>query len=221
MLVLIVSGGHTELILMHDHGRYERLGGTLDDAAGEAFDKVSRVLGLGYPGGPAIQQAASQGNAQAYQLPRAWLPGSHDFSFSGLKTAVLRQVQRLEGSSEEQARRLTPGEHLSAKQIADIAASFEEAVVDVLVGKTIAAARATAATEICVCGGVAANARLRRHFQQRSPLPVSVPPLYLCTDNAVMIAAAGHYRLLSGQRSNLQLDVKTHLPLHMIQEALI
>ncbi|NOZ50999.1 MAG: tRNA (adenosine(37)-N6)-threonylcarbamoyltransferase complex transferase subunit TsaD [Chloroflexi bacterium] len=219
VLVLIVSGGHTELILMLGHGSYRRLGGTLDDAAGEAFDKVARVLGLGYPGGPAIEQAGRSGDAAAYPLPRAWLSGSHDFSFSGLKTAALRAVQKLEGAGNDEERRLTPGAHLPPAQIADLAASFEEAVVDVLVTKTIAAAKATEANEICVCGGVAANARLRHHFQQRSPLPVATPPLYLCTDNAVMIAAAGYYRRLHGEHSNLQLDVKPHLPLVLAQEA--
>ncbi|RME81955.1 MAG: tRNA (adenosine(37)-N6)-threonylcarbamoyltransferase complex transferase subunit TsaD [Caldilineae bacterium] len=213
VLVLIVSGGHTELVLMRDHGRYQRLGGTIDDAAGEAFDKVARLLALGYPGGPAIQHAAREGNPRAFDLPRAWLPGTHDFSFSGLKTAVLRQVQQYEGQDASTSRRLTPGRSLPPELVADLAASFQEAVVDVLVAKTCAAAEQFSATEICVCGGVAANAHLRAAFLQQAPVPVSIPPLYLCTDNAVMIAAAGHYRYRAGYRSRLDLDVVANLPL--------
>lgn len=219
VLVLIVSGGHTELVLMQDHGRYRRLGGTIDDAAGEAFDKVARLLGLGYPGGPAIQKAANHGNPSAYPLPRAWLGGSHDFSFSGLKTAVLRLVQKLEGVSAEGERKLTPGAALPPNIVADLAASFQEAVVDVLVTKTLAAAVETGVTEVCLSGGVAANARLRQSFEQRSTIPVAAPPLYLCTDNAVMIAAAGYFRWRQGERSSLQLDVIPNLPLFSTNEA--
>jgi len=193
LLVLIVSGGHTDLFLMQDHGVYERLGGTIDDAAGEAFDKVARLLGLGYPGGPAIQRAAADGRSDAYDLPRAWLPSTHDFSFSGLKTAALRAVQAVENGDPASGRKLTPGAPLSPRQQADLAASFQAAVVDVLVGKTLAAAEAVGVREICVCGGVAANALLRRRLQAESVLPVSVPPLSLCTDNAAMIAAAAFY----------------------------
>ena len=213
VLVLIVSGGHTELILMRGHGDYTRLGGTIDDAAGEAFDKVARLLGLGYPGGPVMQRAAQAGNPTAFALPRAWLPGAHDFSFSGLKTAVLRYVQQAEGGDPDTTRRLTPGAELPPPFVADLAASFQQAVVDVLVGKTIQAAEVTAATEICVCGGVAANALLRQEMRRQAPVPVSVPPLSLCTDNAVMIAAAGYYRWRAGQPSDLSLDVVPNLPL--------
>lgn len=213
LLVLIVSGGHTELILMRGHGDYERLGATIDDAAGEAFDKIARLLGLGYPGGPAIQAAAAGGDPSAFNLPRAWLPGTHDFSFSGLKTAVLRAVQQLERSQDETDRRLTAGAGLSPQTITGIAASFQQAVVDVLVTKTLQAALATSATEICVCGGVAANAALRSAMRQRSPVPVSVPPLSLCTDNAAMIAAAGFYRWQQSDLSRLDLDVVANLGL--------
>ncbi len=213
VLVLIVSGGHTELIAMRDHGVYERLGGTVDDAAGEAFDKVARLLGLGYPGGPAIQKAALGGSADAFSLPRAWLPGSHDFSFSGLKTAVLRAVQQVERSAAESDRRLVPGAELSPAVVADLAASFQQAVVDVLVAKTIAAAAAVGASEICVCGGVAANAALRQTMRERSPLPVAVPPFALCTDNAAMIAAAGYYRHRRHETSQLDLDVVASIEL--------
>lgn len=204
VLVLIVSGGHTELIAMTGHGRYRRLGGTIDDAAGEAFDKVARLLGLGYPGGPAIQRAAAAGRA-AFDLPRAWLPGRHDFSFSGLKTAVLRAVQSQ--SSGQDAASLDP------QIVADLAASFQQAVVDVLVGKTLRAAETIEATQICVCGGVAANVALRQAMTDRSPRPLFVPPLSLCTDNAAMIAAAGFYRWQRGQQDGLDLDVTANLAL--------
>lgn len=213
VLVLIVSGGHTELILMGDHGNYERLGGTLDDAAGEAFDKVARLLNLGYPGGPAVQAAAEGGNPTAFRFPRAWLPGTHDFSFSGLKTAVLRAVQQLENSVSADSRRLTPGEHLPPEIVADLAASFQQAVVDVLVDKTVQAAKDLGVTEICVCGGVSANALLRSTMRERSPIPTSVPPLHLCTDNAVMIAVAGFYRWRARDISQPDLDVVPNLRL--------
>ncbi len=213
LLILIVSGGHTELVLMEDHGRYERLGGTIDDAAGEAFDKVARLLGLGYPGGPAVQRTAQEGDPTAYRFPRAWLPDTHNFSFSGLKTAVLREVQKLEGGDPAEGRRLTAGENLPSEAVADLAASFQQAVVDVLVGKTVQAAKDVGATEICVCGGVSANAALRQAMIANSPIPVSVPPLYLCTDNAAMIAAAGYYNWANGERSTLNLDVISNLGL--------
>ncbi len=213
VLVLIVSGGHTELVLMTGHGRYQRLGGTIDDAAGEAFDKVARLLGLGYPGGPAIQNAAQSGNPQAFRFPRARTRQPYDFSFSGLKTAVLREVQRLEGEDPSTPRKLTPGRKLPAQTVADLAASFQRALVEALVEKTLAAARATGATEICVCGGVAANAALRQTLRQRAGMPVSIPPIYLCTDNAAMIAAAGHYRFLAGERASLDMDVVPNLSL--------
>lgn len=212
VLVLIVSGGHTELVAMSGHGQYQRLGGTIDDAAGEAFDKVARLLGLGYPGGPAVQRAAASGRADAFDLPRAWLPGTHDFSFSGLKTAVLRAVQRLE-SDDAGGREPGGSSHLSSQVIADLAASFQQAVVDVLVAKTLRAAEIIDATRICVCGGVAANGVLRQAMRERSPRPVSVPPFSLCTDNAAMIAAAGFYRWRRGGASSLALDVTANLVL--------
>lgn len=200
LLALVVSGGHTELALMSDHLQYRRLGGTLDDAAGEAFDKVGRLLGLPYPGGPSIQEAAREGNPQAFNFPRAWLEGSWDFSFSGLKTAVLREVRRLEESG-------------LAPPAADLAASFQLAVVDVLVGKTLAAAREFGAKEILVAGGVSANQALRQAFRERAECPVHIPPLALCTDNAAMIAGAGYYRFVQGQRDALDVDVLPNWPL--------
>ncbi len=213
VLALIVSGGHTELILMSGHGQYRRLGGTIDDAAGEAFDKVARVLGLGYPGGPAIQKAAQAGDERAWRFPKARTKHPYDFSFSGLKTAVLREVQRQEGQDLAASRKLTPGENLTPQVVADMAASFQRALVDALVEKTVLAAQERGVSEICVCGGVSANAALRRTMTERSPVPVSVPPLYLCTDNAAMIAAAGHYRFIAGERSGLDMDVIPNLRL--------
>jgi len=213
VLVHIVSGGHTELILMTGHGQYRRLGGTIDDAAGEAFDKVARVLGLGYPGGPAIQQAAARGDERAWRFPRARTKNPYDFSFSGLKTAVLREVQRLEGGDMAASRKLSPGKHLPEQTVADLAASFQRALVDALVEKTVRAALETNVSELCVCGGVSANATLRQTMRQRSPVPVSVPPIALCTDNAAMIAAAGYYRFAMGERSGLEMDVIPNLRL--------
>lgn len=212
-LLLIVSGGHTELVLMEGHCRYRLLGATLDDAAGEAFDKVARLLELGYPGGPAIQAAAESGDAGRFHLPRpltrpgrrterqpdakaSLLPtvlpvqGEHrfNFSFSGLKTAVLNLMRQLEREGTETRQRQTA---------ADIAAAFQMAVVDVLVGKTADAAVEFGVKQVCICGGVSANGLLRRAAEQhfaKIGLPLHCPPLFLCTDNAAMIGAAAYYR---------------------------
>jgi len=201
LLALIVSGGHSELVLMRDHLTYERLGGTLDDAAGEAFDKVARLLGLPYPGGPAIQKVVQDGgDPSKIQFPRAWLEGTWNFSFSGLKTAVLREVRSLE-------------ERGVNIPVSDFAASFQEAVVEVLVVKTLQAARAFEAKEILVAGGVSANQALRDAFLARSPLPVHIPPIWLCTDNAAMMAGVGCFRFRAGQRDSLDMDVLPNWPL--------
>ncbi len=201
LLTLIVSGGHTELVLMRDHLTYESLGATLDDAAGEAFDKVARLLGLPYPGGPAIQTVVEQGgDPSQIQFPRAWLEGTSNFSFSGLKTAVLREVRNLEERGVD-------------IPVADYAASFQEAVVEVLVVKTLQAAQGLEAKEILVAGGVSANKALREAFLARSPLPVHIPPISLCTDNAAMIAGAGCFRFQAGQRDKLDMDVLPNWPL--------
>jgi N6-L-threonylcarbamoyladenine synthase len=208
LLGLIVSGGHTELVLMHDHLTYKRLGGTLDDAAGEAFDKIARLLGLDYPGGPAIQLAAENGDPKSYKFPRAWLKDTWNFSFSGLKTAVLREVREHQPELEAGVEAPLPG-----LPIANLAAAFQEAVIDVLVGKTLAAAEAFEAHEILIAGGVSANEPLRQAFQERTQLTVRMPPLDLCTDNAAMVAAVGHQRFQAGQRDALDIDVLPTWPL--------
>lgn len=212
-LVLIVSGGHTELLLMEDHGLYRRLGGTLDDAAGEAFDKVGRLLGLPFPGGPNIERAAMMGNAIAYKFPRAKRDDSYDFSFSGLKTAVLREVTVPPTGGEGRARRGDTPRLRADISINDVAASFQDALVSALVEKTARAAKAYQVTEVLLAGGVSANQALRQRMRAEAGLPVRYPPLNLCTDNAAMIAAAGHYRSLSGLRHGLDMDVKPMWPL--------
>ncbi len=195
VVCLIVSGGHSDLVLMKGHGNYVVLGRTRDDAAGEAFDKAARILGLGYPGGPAIERAAREGTASV-PLPRAWLKGSDDFSFSGVKTALLRLVEAGRVSS-----------------VADGAASFQAAVIDVLVAKTLAVAKRHRVKQVLLVGGVAANKLLRDRLVKDSPLPVLVPQPILCTDNAAMIAACGYYRLQAGKVDGLDLDVVPSLKL--------
>lgn len=195
VLVLIVSGGHTELLLMKDHGVYERLGGTLDDAAGEAFDKVGRLLNLPFPGGPNIEQAASLGNAAAFNFPRAKRDDSFDFSFSGLKTAVMREVTVQPSAEARRQRGAEKKAQLKSDvSINDVAASFQEALVDILVEKTARAAALHHAAEVFISGGVSANQRLRQAMRKETNLPVRYPPLNLCTDNGAMIAAAAYHR---------------------------
>jgi N6-L-threonylcarbamoyladenine synthase len=195
-LALIVSGGHSDVVLMEGHGNYRRLGETVDDAAGEAFDKVARLLGLGFPGGPAIDRLAATVSSPAPRLPRARLERPYDFSFSGLKTKVRRIVDGEEG------------EPLAADALA---AAFQESVVDSLVTKALQAAADHGANEILLVGGVAANTLLRSSLADRSPLPVVIPPSALCTDNGAMIAAAAWQRLRTGERAGLDLDVEPGL----------
>lgn len=220
-VILIVSGGHTEIILMTDHGSYQRLGGTIDDAAGEAFDKVARLLDLGFPGGPAIQKtaqsrASSPGDPTRFDLPRALRNRAEhrfNFSFSGLKTAVLNLTRKLEEN----------GEDLSEPQLlADLAASFQAAVADILVLKLADAAEEYEAKQVCICGGVSANAALREAAQTRFAaldIPLYTPPLFLCTDNAAMIGSAAYYRFwgMNGEDpllpNKLGVDVFANLPL--------
>ncbi len=200
LLALLVSGGHTELNLMTDHLTYQRLGSTLDDAAGEAFDKVARLLGLPYPGGPSVQKAAEEGDPNRFHFPRAWLEGTWNFSFSGLKTSVMNQAKELQKRS-------------GSLPVEDLAASFQAAVVDVLFKKTLDAAREFEVKEILIAGGVSANRALRKAFQSQTEFKVHIPPLSLCTDNAAMIASAGYYRFALGHISGMDMDVQPTWPL--------
>ena len=206
LLFLIVSGGHTELILMRDHLTYEKLGATVDDASGEAFDKVGRLLQLGYPGGPKIEKVAVDGNPKAFKFNKPKIDGEFAFSFSGIKTAVLRTVQEY-GPVEKD------GSIPPEVPIADLAASFQKGVVDQLVDKTIAAADKYGATAILLSGGVSANKSLRYVMKMKANVPVYWPPLWLCTDNAAMIGAAAHWRFLAGQRAGWDLDIDPNLKL--------
>ncbi|HEX2035921.1 MAG TPA: tRNA (adenosine(37)-N6)-threonylcarbamoyltransferase complex transferase subunit TsaD [Chloroflexota bacterium] len=223
LLCLVVSGGHTELLLMEDHGRYRLLGRTRDDAAGEAFDKVARILGLGYPGGPAIERAAMRAQTipEAFRLTRPWLRGSYDFSFSGLKTAVLRLAEGGESGPVGNPSRLAAVAGAAARQdgaapappVAQLAAAFQDCVVDVLVGKTCQAAVERGARQIALAGGVAANRHLRAALRAQAPVPVLCPDPDLCTDNAAMVASAAYFRLQAGDVAGLELDVRPNLRL--------
>ncbi|MGZ8562109.1 MAG: tRNA (adenosine(37)-N6)-threonylcarbamoyltransferase complex transferase subunit TsaD [Candidatus Limnocylindria bacterium] len=202
LLCLVVSGGHTQLVLMADHGRYRLLGQTVDDAAGEAFDKVGRLLGLPYPGGPAIS-AAAEGARAVTRFPRARPAGRYDFSFSGLKTAVLREVA---GYRERDQPIPVDG----------LAAAFEEAVVDALVTRTVAAAEEHDVAAVALGGGVAANRSLRTVLRERlaaTGLPLLVPPPAWCTDNGAMIGAAAGYRFAAGDRATPALEATPNLAL--------
>jgi len=245
LICLVISGAHSELVLVRGHGQYELLGRTRDDAAGEAFDKVARILGLSYPGGPAIQQAAQRAEEElqqqgkspalargAYRLPRAWLRGTHDFSFSGLKTAMLHLA---EGATEDEYQRdahfaaSTSGNQVSqytrlgmqaaqrgGADVALLAASFQEAVVDVLAVKTRLAAQQYHVKQVLLAGGVAANISLRTRLEQElRPLNIrlSYPPVEFCTDNAAMIASAAFFHLLRGEQHGFDLDVEPGLSL--------
>lgn len=245
LICLVISGAHSELVLVRGHGQYELLGRTRDDAAGEAFDKVSRILGLGYPGGPAIQRAAQSAEEEllqqkrpvalarnAYRLPRAWLRGTYDFSFSGLKTAMLHLAEGASGSgsgSGEQQASSETGKQVSrytqmgvqaaqkgAPNVPLLAASFQEAIVDVLAVKTRLAAQEYHVKQVVLAGGVAANKSLRARLEQElHPLRIrlSYPPIEFCTDNAAMIASAAFFHLCQGEQHGLDLDVQPGLSL--------
>jgi N6-L-threonylcarbamoyladenine synthase len=232
LVCLIVSGGHTELVLMSGHGDYRHLGQTLDDAAGEAFDKGARLLGLGFPGGPAIEAAAKSGVASAHVLPRAWLPGTHDFSFSGLKTALLRATEpyRLPDSEDDAHQEITGKQtgpfrthrtprFSSNAPIADFAASFQEAIVEPLAVKTAAAAREFHPATFALAGGVSANMALRQRLvaeiaeQYRPDAGVFFPALRYCTDNAAMVAGAASWVIRRGDQVGWEVDVFPRLAL--------
>ena len=253
LICLVISGAHSELVLVRGHGQYELLGRTRDDAAGEAFDKVSRILGLGYPGGPAIQQAAQRAEEEllqqkkpvalarnVYRLPRAWLRGTYDFSFSGLKTAMLHLAEGVSAGTEEQAvassrntgntgNTAHTGKQVSqytrmgvqaaqkgSPNVSLLAASFQEAIVDVLAVKTRLAAQEYHVKQVVLAGGVAANKSLRARLEQElRPLRIrlSYPPIEFCTDNAAMIGSAAFFHLCQGEQHGLDLDVQPGLSL--------
>ncbi len=212
---LVASGGHTDLILMEGHGDYRLVGRTRDDAAGEAFDKAARILGLGFPGGPEIQKASEGAEpGDIPPLPRAWMRETLDFSFSGVKTALLHLAQAkgvypaaqdLVGTNENDAN--------TGRLVAEMAANFQESVVEVMVVKTLEMARRYNAKGIVLGGGVTANARLRAEISRASNLPVIIPPPVLCTDNGAMIAACAFFQFSRGQEFGLELDIDPALPL--------
>lgn len=229
VVCLLVSGGHTELIVMTGHGRYRHLGRTLDDAAGEAFDKGARLLGLGYPGGPAIERAAAEGEPHRFDLPRSWLPNSYDFSFSGVKTALLRLSERYRAPDPPRTPAASPPsgpfpEHTPRAfgpnaPIADLAAAYQEAIVEVLAVKAARAAQAFNAKTVLIAGGVAANSALRQRLQREArsllgpEVPVRYPPLSYCTDNAAMVAGAAYFALRRGEQTGWEADVHPRWPL--------
>ena len=210
LVALVVSGGHTFLVEMRDHLAYRLLGQTVDDAAGEAFDKVGRLLGLSYPGGPAIQRAAVDATRRDRRFPRAWMGESGDFSFSGLKTAVRRAVTEAAGGIADDGVALPP------ELVAEVAWAFQDSVVDVLATKTARAAEEVGARTIVLGGGVAANAALREQMATRAGalgIPLVVPRPGLCTDNGAMIGAAGFRRARAGARAGFALDARPSLKL--------
>jgi N6-L-threonylcarbamoyladenine synthase len=231
-VALLVSGGHTQLMRVDGVGRYELLGETIDDAAGEAFDKSAKLLGLGYPGGPALSKLAQQGDALAYKLPRPLLhSGDLDFSFAGLKTAVLTQVKRLAHASMDGPATTHLADPLSLQQKADVAACVQAAIVEVLVKKSLAAVKLTGLRRLVVAGGVGANALLREQLNAvcaKSGLRVHYPELHLCTDNGAMIALAAGLRAQAGlaftgdepfAASGYRFDVRPRWPLAELAQA--
>ena len=197
-IVLVVSGAHSDLVLMEGHRRFRVLGRTIDDAAGEAFDKVARLLGLGFPGGPEIERSAREGDPTSYPLPKAWLADRYDFSFSGLKTASLRLVRSLEAKG--------------AVPVADVAASFQKAICDALAEKVARAVAEHGVRTVMLGGGVAANGPLRAEIQRRTSVPLRVPPPRLCTDNGAMIGAAAFFSLRH-RTSEIPTLVRSSMPL--------
>ena len=218
---LVASGGHTDLILMEGHGIYRLVGRTRDDAAGEAFDKAARILGLGFPGGPEIQRVSHHASGDE-TLPRAWMRDTLDFSFSGVKTALLHKAQAYgvypaQVTGQETHTPVDGDPPLDPERlnelVRELAAAFQESVVDVLTVKLTRMARDYNCRGVILGGGVTANARLREEAVKRSPLPVFIPPPVLCTDNGAMIAACAYYQYQRGNQFGLELDVDPSLPL--------
>ena len=200
-ITLIVSGGHTHLVEVKDYGEYEILGKTRDDASGEAFDKIARAMGLGYPGGPIIDRLAKEGNKHAIEFPRAYIDEGYDFSFSGLKSAVLNYLNAKKMKNEEIV-------------VEDVAASFQEAVVEVLSTKALKAAKEKGYSTIALAGGVASNSALREKMTEMSKsegIEIKYPSLILCTDNAAMIGCAGYYNFIKGRTHDMSLNAVPNL----------
>ena len=200
---LVVSGGHSHIVLVSDHLTYKILGRTRDDAAGEAFDKIARAIGLGYPGGPKIDRASKDGDMNRYSFPRTHFPNSFDYSFSGIKTAALNKINQAKMQDEEIS-------------VSDFAASFQHAIVDSLVTNAIAACKMNGIKNLCLAGGVSANSYLRDYSKtmaKENGITVHIPPSILCTDNAAMIASAGYFRFQNGQRDKLSMNADPSLRL--------
>lgn len=198
MLALIVSGGHSQLVLWRGHFDYTLLGQTQDDAIGEAFDKVAKIIGLPYPGGPSVEKKAKEGDAHAFTLPKAKMPGKYDFSFSGLKTAVLRAAQHAVGADFTLPSKELP-QRLSEAQKADIAASFQRTAIETVVDKAMLAFEEFAPASVVIAGGVAASPELRRQLAERLPIPIAYTDFKLCTDNGAMVATLGCFKAMHDQ----------------------
>ena len=202
-ICLVVSGGHSHIVYVKDYGEYEILARTRDDAAGEAFDKIARAIGLGYPGGPKMDRASAGGDPHRFIFPQSHFSGSLDFSFSGVKTAALNQINHLKMSGEE-------------IPLADFAASYQAAIVKVLVENTMEACLQKGCSRLCMAGGVSANTQLRKRMQDAAVsnnIHISFPPPVLCTDNAAMIASAGYYQFIKGERDDLSMNAYPSLSL--------